>query len=357
MLLSEGIKKPESQLALIQSGRIATLLASNQPLSTADIRKIKAISGEMSFTPLVIPGERTTVPELQRISAARSLKEMAALEDENGVDYSPTFDSSPYFFNAVHLSKLPHFLRSGASRGNLRAILFLFAFMLAAVVLVIFTIVIPAKLWTERGGGGCTVSTGGVAYFIAIGLGFMFIEMGMMQQLSIFLGYPIYSMVVVLAGLIFSTGIGSLASDRWEVKSSWQGRAPAISACFIVVLYFLAVIPVIHRFTAGLLWQRIVLCLSLIAPCGFLLGFCFPVGMRCMTTLSQQRNLPWMWALNGAAGTLGTFGAMILSMDTSIETCILAGAVCYFLAGFVLPVQSKKETGSPQGATGVSIAV
>jgi MFS family permease len=163
-------------------------------------------------------------------------------------------------------------------------------------------------------------------------------------------------MVVVLAGLILSTGVGSLASDRWKVKSSWQGRAPAIGVSIIVVLYFLAVIPVIHSFTAGVLWQRIVVCLALIAPCGLLLGFCFPVGMRWMTALSQQHNLPWMWAVNGAAGTLGTFGAMILSMDTSIKTCVLTGALCYFLAGVVLPAKAAKETGWSQAVTGTSIA-
>jgi hypothetical protein len=357
MLVAEGIRKPENQLALIQSGGVATLLASNRALTTGDIRKIKAISDEMAFQPLVMPGERTVIPELRRISAAHSLKQMAALQDENGVDYSPTFDSSPYFFNAVHVIKLPQFLRAGGEGANLRAILFLFAFLLAAVILVIFTIVLPTRLWTKRRGGGSAAPTRGIAYFIAIGLGFMFIEMGMMQQLSIFLGHPIYSMVVVLAGLILSTGVGSLASDRWKVKSSWQGRAPAIGVSIIVVLYFLAVIPVIHSFTAGVLWQRIVVCLALIAPCGLLLGFCFPVGMRWMTALSQQRNLPWMWALNGAAGTLGTFGAMILSMDTSIKTCVLTGALCYFLAGVVLPAKAAKETGWSQAVTGTTIAV
>ena len=56
-------------------------------------------------------------------------------------------------------------------------------------------------LWTRRQGNAKAPPAGGLAYFIAIGLGFMFVEMAMMQQLSIFLGHPIYSMVVVLAGL------------------------------------------------------------------------------------------------------------------------------------------------------------
>ena len=112
-------------------------------------------------------------------------------------------------------------------------------------------------------------------------------------------------------------------------------------ASLLIVLYSFAVLPVVHAFTAGVLWQRVAIALMLVVPCGFLLGFCFPVGMRWMTALRQEKNLPWMWALNGAAGTLGSFVAIVLSMETSINTCVLAGAACYFLAGCVMPSKSK----------------
>jgi hypothetical protein len=343
MLLAEGVNDPARQIALVQSGPIATLLASNRPFTTEDIQRIKAVSDQMAFTPLALPGETSTIAQLERISATRSLEEMGGLEDEDGLDFSPVFDASPYFFNAVHLRKLIHFIhtRGGSGGGNLRATLFLFAFMVAAAILTMSTIIAPAKLWTKRR-GGMAAPAGGIAYFTAIGLGFMFVEMGMMQQLSIFLGHPIYSMVVVLAGLILSTGVGSLASDKWKLESSWRGRVPAMAASGLILLYLTAALPAIHFFTAGVLWQRILICLALIAPSGFLLGFCFPIGMRWMTELSQQNTLPWMWALNGAAGTLGTFGAVLLSMDTSIRTCVLTGAACYLFAGAVLPSKARQ---------------
>jgi hypothetical protein len=147
-------------------------------------------------------------------------------------------------------------------------------------------------------------------------------------------------MVVVLGGLILSAGVGSLASDRWQLKASWRSRVPALVAAFSVVAYSLAVVPAIHAFTAELLWQRALICLALVSPCGFLLGFCFPVGMRWLNALSQGRNLPWMWALNGAAGTLGTFIAILISMDLSIGFCVLTGAGCYLLAGLAMPAKA-----------------
>jgi hypothetical protein len=343
MLMAEGVRNPEAHLALIKSEPVATLLASNRPFSQKDIQKLKFIMSDMSFTPIVIPGEPILEPELKRIVATSTLEEMAALREGVDVDYSPTFDSSPYFFNAVNLKSILKVFSRDASGSairnspNLRAMLFLLGFMVAALILVMTTIVLPARLLNSGTDGAPKPLYGAVAYFIAIGLGFILVEMAMMQQLSIFLGHPIYSMVVVLGGLILSAGVGSLASDRWQLKVSWQSRAPALAAALSVVAYSFAVLPVMHALMADLLWQRVLICLALVSPCGFLLGFCFPVGMRWLNSLSQGSNLPWMWALNGAAGTLGSFIAIMISMDVSIGFCVLTGAGCYLLAGLAMP--------------------
>jgi hypothetical protein len=144
-------------------------------------------------------------------------------------------------------------------------------------------------------------------------------------------------MIVVLTGLILSTGIGSFLSDRWPAASAWQCRIPPALVAFLVVLYFFVVLPVMHSWIAMLLWQRVLICLMLISPPGIALGFCFPTGLRWVTATSGERDLPWMWALNGAAGTLGSFVAMMVSMDSSIGVCVLVGAAFYLVAAAVLP--------------------
>ena len=221
--------------------------------------------------------------------------------------------------------------------GNVRALFFVLAFMLAAVILVALIIVLPLRLWAGKQAAVTPPAGGGIVYFVGIGIGFMLVEMAMMQQLSIFLGHPIYSLVVVLAGLILSTGVGSLASDRLRLASSAISRMPALAVALILMLYLAAVIPIIHRFIAETLWQRALICVGLVAPCGLVMGFCFPVGLRWMAMLRQEENLPWMWALNGAAATLGSFVAIVISMESSIATCVLVGAAFYFLGGVVLP--------------------
>ena len=85
---------------------------------------------------------------------------------------------------------------------------------------------LPARRLARLQAGGTRPPAGGIIYFIAIGLGFLLAEMAMIQQLAIFLGHPNYALVVVLGGLILTTGIGSLASDKWSVQSALMSRAP-----------------------------------------------------------------------------------------------------------------------------------
>ena len=345
-LIAEGVTNPGGHIALLSSGRIATLLLSNRPFSEKDISMLRQIADTMDFELLFLPGQETLLPELKTITAARTFRDLARLRDVGLYDFSPVFDSSPYFFNAVRLHSVAPLFLERARDPNLHAMLFVFCFMLAAIMLVVLTILWPVKHWASGHAAARQAPLGGIAYFIAIGLGFMLIEIAMMQQLSIFLGHPIYSLVVVLVGLILSTGIGSLVSDKLGLSSSLVCRLPAFAVTLLIVLYSIAVLPVIHHFVPAVLWQRVALSLALVTPCGFLMGFCFPVGIRWMKVLRQEENLPWMWALNGAAATLGSFVAIVISMETTITICAVTGASCYLLAALALPrPATAKEVG------------
>jgi len=344
MLLSEGVEDPSRNVALISSGNsttksVSTILVSNEPFSEQDLAKLRGITDRLKFTVLFLPGEPTQVPEISSVASMHALPELERLRHAADFDYSPVFDNSPYFFNVVRLRNLPRLLRESLRRSlsNFQALFFVLAFMAAAFVLVIAAIVIPLIQWARRRSVEKAPLVGGVVYFLAIGLGFILVEMAMMQQLSIFLGHPIYSLVVVLAGLILSMGIGSFVSDRLSATSTVVSRMPALVAAIGLLVYSAAVLRVIHGFVANLLWHRVLLSLAVVVPPGFLMGFCFPVGLRWLKQLKQEDNLPWMWALNGAASTLGSFVAIVISMETTITFCALTGATCYLLAGAALP--------------------
>lgn len=336
-LLSEGVRDPETHLAMIRQDELATLLTSNQAFRAEDLAKIRATAHQLHYQILYLPGEALGMEQLTPVLQARTLSGLAALRSRNYFDLSPPSDASPYFFSFVRLHAIRGILQiPGVYWGALLPLMYLSIFTLAALILVVMTILWPARRWTRSQHGSPRAPRGTVVYFIAIGLGFMLAEMGMMQQLSIFLGQPVYSLAVVLAGLILAAGLGSLASDRWPLTSALRSRGPALFSALALAAYALVVLPAIHAAVAGVLWQRIVVSLLLVLPCGFSMGFCFPVGLRWATKLGQEANLPWMWALNGAASVLASFIAMAISTETSIRTCVLTGAACYALGGMLL---------------------
>ena len=353
-LLSEGVQDPESHLAMIRQDELATLLASNQPFSAQDLAKIRATSKDLNYQILYLPGEELGMQQLRPVLQARTLEGLAALRSRDYFDLSPPTDSSPYFFSFVRFPAIRGILRiPGVHWEALLPLLHLTSFMLAALILVALTIVWPARRWTRAQQGAVPAPAGAIVYFVGIGLGFMLAEMGMMQQLSIFLGQPIYSLAVVLAGLILAAGLGSLASDRMPISTALRSRAPALLSALVLVAYSFVVLPAIHGAVAGVLWQRIAVSLALVAPCGFIMGFCFPVGLRWASELGQEGNLPWMWALNGAASVLATFIAMAISTETSIRACVLTGAACYALGGILLSGRgSFKPAKAPMEAAG-----
>ena len=68
-----------------------------------------------------------------------------------------------------------------------------------------------------------SVLTPPVAYFCAIGMGFMLIEISQMQRLMVFLGHPVYGLSVVLFTILLFGGVGSTTVGA-HVPSAGRGH-------------------------------------------------------------------------------------------------------------------------------------
>src|SRR5260370_42011658 len=55
-----------------------------------------------------------------------------------------------------------------------------------------------------------------LAYFSALGLGFMFLEITLVQKLMVFLGGPTLTMALTFFSVLFFSGLGSLFARRWN---------------------------------------------------------------------------------------------------------------------------------------------
>ena len=329
-LIDAGAGDPRAHLFVAASAPVATLIVSRAPFEADELATLRRTCGEFGFEVLVSPDEEPRSPRLAALIHATSRAGLAAATASGDLDLSPPTDERPFFFNLLPLSR-PHLAlryigRPGVVGGNLLATLTLLVILLVSLALVAAAIVVPLRGAIREAGRGLVA--GGTLYFALLGLGFMLIEMGLLQRLSLYLGHPVRALSIVLSSLILSAGAGSWLSERVRLEA--RG---AFAAWAVLLAGYVASLPawmpgLLAAQQAAPLTTRALLCLALIAPAGLLMGFGFPTGLR-LAAARDERPTVWFWGINGAAGVLGSVMAIALSIAFGIGTTLLLGAACY----------------------------
>lgn len=332
-LRARGVDHPEAQIFLAGTPKLATLIVSNTPLSEGDLTQLHKVTSELGFVELVSPDHEVAAPVLRRILQARSPDEARSLADEYHIDFSAPTDERPFFFNQILLTdlqsiKIGQAARQGVIGGNFAAAKSIGIVVLLSAYLVLVTTILPNLPSVRQ--SKAQLSILGTLYFALIGLGFMFIEIGIIQRMSLFLGHPVYGLAVGLFSIILSTGIGSLISERLKLDSPGKLVGWTVLLALFVGLLTVFFPAVVAAFEGRALVGRIVVTLCAVVPCGLLMGFGFPTGMRLVNAI-DSRPTPWFWAINGAAGVLAASLSVGVSIAFSINVSLWIGAACYLL--------------------------
>jgi hypothetical protein len=160
--------------------------------------------------------------------------------------------------------------------------------------------------------------------FAGLGLGFMVVEIALIQRFNLFLGYPSYSLSVVLFTLLLASGVGSLVAGRF--KPPIVVILVALSAAVSV---YAAILPALLSAALGASTpSRIVIAGGLIAPLGFLMGMPFPSSLRA-AGLESPALVSWAWAVNGGASVWGSVLTVVVSMTYGLTATLFAGSAAY----------------------------
>jgi len=242
---------------------------------------------------------------------------------------SPVSDSAPFFFFTLKTRHVIENILAGTGRGmdwriNLGVVV-LGMLLIISIVAVLAFLILPLALHRHR---QHAPKTGIVAllYFIAVGFGFILVEISLIQRFVLFLGHPTYALTVVVFLLLLSSGMGSVAA-RGRISSGGKifpliGFIAALIVVDVLLLPWLLSAAIGLPFVIKLLLSGIVL-----APLGFLMGMPFPTGLRLVKTVE------WAWALNAAASVLGSVMAMIIAIHFGLTVTLLCAAAAYLLAG------------------------
>jgi len=341
-LLDEKIERPRDHIAMVVSGNVSTLLLSREPLSREDLARLEDVCRNLGYNLVICPGQTAQDADLQSLLAASSYRDLKDAGAGKKFNYRPTRDENPYFFNMVNaktaFSSVLQGQRSGSDEsgvltGNLAAARTLILLIMSLVVLSVLAVVLPIAVRTRQLRGRESrprILWAGAAYFSLIGLGFMFVEMALVERLSVFLGHPIYALGVLLFTIIASAGVGSFASTSLPLtRRPWVYVYPVAIAAAIAAVRF--VMPVLgHQMVSAAMPARIVVSVVTIMPLGLLMGAGFPTGMRLVTPWASAET-PWYWALNGIFGVLGSALTVFVSIYSGISVSLYVGATCYLM--------------------------
>ncbi len=332
-LRAHGAAHPEAQIYLASTPRLATILVSNAPLTADDLARLHKVTTDLDFQELVSPDRDIELPVLRRILQASDAAGLNALTQEYHIDLTAPTDDRPFFFNQLLLTDFQSIYSAGASgdgviHGNFAAAKTIGIIVLLSTALVVLTMIVPALPSLRQIDGSAAAF--GTLYFALIGLGFMFIEIGIIQRVSLFLGHPVYGLAIGLFSIILSTGAGSLISERVKLDTPGKLAGWAVLLALFVVLLTMWFPALVVMFEGQGLRLRVLVALAAIIPSGVLMGFGFPTGMR-LSNAIDPRPAPWFWAVNGAAGVLAASVAVGISIAVSINASLWIGAACYGL--------------------------
>ncbi len=337
-LFDLGVTTPQNHVFIASSENLASVIISRSPLNKADVNLLIEAANRYKFDILAYPESVSAIPVFSELLSAKSRDDLDLRADAYMYDVSAPTDSTPFFFNQIkvgHMKNIRRSLRNMDSEanlivtGNIAALNMLILAIILSALVVMQVIIIPASSIIDRTNQSLFFSSS--AYFLLIGLGFMFVEMGLIQRLSIFLGHPTYGLGIALFSLILWTGIGSILSERFPLNRTmplvlWLGGVASFLFALPTVFPYLT-----HPSLQGAsLALRACISVSLIAPAGLLMGFGFPTGIR-MVMRQNPTLAPWLWSLNGAAGVLAGGLATLCSLSASTDATIRIGGLFYLL--------------------------
>jgi len=273
-----------------------------------------------------------SLPQDNAFSALIASNDPWAFTKNYPYNVSPVTDDAPFFFYTLKPERLLHLGTSGESidwKVNL-GIAVLGMLVVISTLAVLTFLLLP--LLFERTETRRLPSF--LGYFLAIGLGYVLVEVVLIQRFVLFLGHPTYALTVVIFLLLLASGGGSAASRTWMADGdrTWL----PLMAIALALLAYLALLPMLLERSVGLGFpHKLVLSAALLLPLGFLMGMPFPNGLGALghgATGSQSLTVEWAWAMNAAASVLGSVLGIAIAIQFGLNATLGTAAAAYFVA-------------------------
>ncbi|MFZ3211460.1 MAG: hypothetical protein WA188_08100, partial [Terriglobales bacterium] len=297
-----------------------------------DLRRERRAAGEAAapFQRLILLHQRAALGDV-RFSPRREFIRNYPF------NIAPVSDDAPFFFFTFKASDALRNVIHASGRGmdwkNNLGVVVLGIVLLISLLAVVGFLIGPLALHGEPRPRHLVP----LLYFVALGLGYILVEIALIQRFVLFLGHPTYALTVVVFLLLLASGAGSASSRRLLARTA-QVR-PVLAVIALLVVAYIFALPRALGTLVGLPFPaKVVISSVLLAPLGFVMGMPFPTGLRQIatetlrTTSPQGSAIQWAWAMNAASSVLGSVAAVIVAIQFGLNAALAGGAAAYLAA-------------------------
>ncbi len=340
-----GVANPARHFMVVSDGELdadgipVVVLAKKSPFSADEEAAVIAHLEEYdNLAPLYLP----SAPGDNPFSALIARNDPWAFAREYAYNVAPVTDNAPFFFFTLKTRQAlgDESIREGIDwKVNLGVVVLGMVLLISLAAVLIF-LILPMIFAGGSGRDGSTRRWIPLLYFVAVGLGYILVEIAFIQRFVLFLGHPTYALTVVIFLLLLSSGAGSLVSRRWlpEPARVWLPLLLLVGAICVHVL----VLPGLLNALVGVPFAlKLLISSLLLIPLGLAMGMPFPTGLRALGAsvaepLAQGgasgNAVEWAWAMNAASSVLGSVLAMVIAIHWGLNFTLGCGAVAYLAA-------------------------
>ncbi|MDP8905833.1 MAG: hypothetical protein M3N29_11125 [Chloroflexota bacterium] len=347
-LLLEALNaaEPRARLLAFRGFQTVTLMASARPLSERDADVFFATIRDLRYDLVLAPRIRrellnrwAQLPTLDEHERARQLTGEA---DRSGFyagyefNIAPPRDDHPFFFHFFRLEQTPALLAELGRRwqpfggGGYFILVALLGFAVAAAAVAIVVPLVARPQFRRALADQPAVALRALAYVVAIGLAFLFVEVTLVQRAILVLGHATPAFATIVGTLLVASGIGSALSFRIP----WR-------AAMLILVAVLAA----HAGFEWLIGPRLLalpdplpplVIVGLVAPVGFLMGVPFPRAVRAIAATPSL--VAWAWAANGSASVVSGIIATMIALSFGFSAVLAIAAALYLVAALLVPL-------------------
>jgi len=341
---------PATSIVALRSYQQMLILVQQGSFTSEELEAIRAFAAPRAFDLVYLPGIRPD--EVNRYNVMQEpvyylaclrlleAEDKAAWYRDYPFDVEPPTDNRPFFGHFFKWGQAPEVLAMAGHTWQPfggAGYFVLLALLVLAVVAAGALILLPLVARGRRETGREKQAGAMLGYFALLGLGYLCVEIPLLQRFILFLGHPAYAMATVLFALLLFSGLGSLLSHRVPLRL-------ALILLPVLVGGYAVGLPVLFQAAlAAPLVVRLIITVLALAPPGLLMGIPFPRGLA----LLEQRAptlIAWAWGVNGALSVVASILAALLALSFGFSTVLAVGAICYVGAwGISLAINVRRQ--------------